>query len=88
MELLWSILVGIVSFIVGIFGFCQIVGVIRTRHYRMRGTVILTLTIWTVILGFATFAVHVWLYDYRIAFYIAMGVSLLLSWNTGKNGPE
>ena len=88
MEWFENIIVGIVSFIVGVFGFSQIIGVIRTRHYRVMGTIIFTIVLWTTILGFSFFAVHEWFYDYRIAFYIAMGISLLMSWNTGKNGPE
>lgn len=88
MEWFENIIVGIVSFIVGVFGFCQIIGVIRTRHYRVMGTIIFTIVLWTAILGFSFIAVHEWFYDYRIAFYIAMGISLLMSWNTGKNGPE
>lgn len=88
MDWLWNILVGIGSFIIGVFGFCQIIGVIRTRHYRRFGAIMFTLTLWIVILGFTAFAIHMWLYDFRIVYYIATGASLLLSWNTGKNGPE
>lgn len=88
MKFLWFSIIGIVSFIIGVFGLCQIIGVLRTRRYRATGTIIFTLTLWIAILGFAAFAVHKWFYAYRIVFYIAMVISLIMSWNSGKNGPE
>lgn len=88
MDYLWTILIGIVSFVVGVFGFCQIVGVIRTRHIRATGTFISVLILWPLIIVLLGVAVHVWFYKYRFVFYVVMVISLLLSWNTGKDGPE
>lgn len=82
------ILVGIGSFAVGIFAFCQIIGVIGTRHYRLKRMIVFTIIIWTVILAFTVLIIYAWFYNYRIAFYIAMIISLFLSRNAGKIDPE
>ncbi len=82
------VLVGICSFAVGSFSFCQIIGVIRTRRYRLKRMIILTIIIWTAVLIFTAFAIHAWFFNYRIAFYTAMIISLFLSRKSGKISSE
>lgn len=70
------------SFLLGTFGFSQIVGTIKYfRNFRL-GTAMFTVIFWCAILGFAAFAVTSWLKNYFGALYIGYGISFLLSLGT------
>ncbi len=86
--MLYFCVIGFVSWIIGVLGLCQIVGTFRTLQYRKVGTSIITVSFWIIVLTTVATIVHVWFNEYKVAFYIAMAISLLLSWNTGKNVPE
>lgn len=88
MFYVWSFVIGLCSFAVGVFGFCNLIGSIRIRHYRTTALTITTVLVWSVILAIGAVVVHTLLADYTLAYYIATGIALIMSWNTGKNGPE
>lgn len=88
MDFLWLVLVFVVTFFVNIFGFCQVVGSLRTIKIRGVGMTAFTLIIWIPLLLLLCLAVHTWFADYKTAHYISAGISFLLSLNTGKNGVE
>lgn len=69
------------AFVVGTFGFCQIVGTIKYFKYRSPGLLAVTLLIWLAILGFGAFAVLTWLNNYKAALFIGYAISFLLSFN-------
>ncbi len=85
---LWSFLVFVGSWVVGVFGFCQIIGSVRIAKFRRTLLTVITVTIWSVLLLFLIFAVHLWLFNYRIACYLGLAIAFVMSFNTGKNGPE
>lgn len=88
MFYVWSFVVGFCSFAVGVFGFCQIIGSIRIRHFRPVRLTVITILIWSAILIAGAIIVHIVLSDYIIAYYIGTGISFICSLGTGKNGPE
>lgn len=77
---------GILSFIVGVIGFSQIIGSIRT--IRIRGIAISSCTIglWVVILGVFLAIVFFFIPSYKTSFLIGMALSILMSLGSGKNG--
>lgn len=99
MELLWGFLVFAGTFVVSVFGFCQIIGSIRVafkqkemkdfiEYYNGRlispASTAFTIIFWLTILVLACLAVHSWLNDYRIPYYIATGLTFLLSLKSGS----
>ncbi len=70
------------SFLLGIFGFCQIVGTIKYINNFKLSSAIFTVILWQVILALGAFAVIYWLDEYIIALCIGYGVSFLLSFTT------
>ena len=88
MFYVWSLIVGFCAFGIGTFGFCQIIGCIRIRNYRPASLTAVTIIIWFVILLAGAVIAHTLLSDYTVSYYIGTGISLIASWNTGKNGPE
>ncbi len=82
MNFLIFVAVLVVSFLIGAFGFPQIVGTLK--YFRSFRTVqaLYTIILWLAILGFYFFAVIKWLFVYKIALYIGFAVSFLMSLNT------
>lgn len=79
------VIIGIVmflSFLLGTFGFSQIVGTLKYfRNFKL-SSALFTIILWGLILGFAAFAVINWISDYKIALFIGYTVSFLLSLGT------
>lgn len=88
MDWLWMILIFVVSFVIGVFAFCNIIGVIRTRYVRAKATVIINIIFWCIILGITCFVAHFWFFKFIVDYYAGTIVSLFMSRNSGKNGPE
>ena len=79
------VIIGIImflSFILGTFGFSQIIGTIKYFHNFRLSSALYTIILWSAILGFGAFDVITWLSKYAIALYIGYGVSFLLSLGT------
>ena len=74
--------VWLVSFFVGSWGFPQIVGTIKYFGNFKTASALLTIVLWTAILGFGAFAVIKWLNPYKVAFFIGYGISFLSSLGT------
>ena len=68
------------SYVVGVIGFCQIIGSIQTRQRAF----LLTIVIWVAILVGGYFIVRRFLPDQMIALYVGYGISLLKSLTAGK----
>ena len=84
MVYVWMFLVFIGSFVIGVWGFCQIVGSIQQAAVRGPVLTTITISIWSIILVATAIAVHCWLYDYRIAYYIGTAIGLLGTLRAGK----
>lgn len=70
------------AFILGTFGFVQIVGTLKYLKNFKLGSAMFTIIFWLIILGFGAFAVLKWLNSYAVALYIGYGISFLLSLGT------
>lgn len=82
MKIFLFAVVFFLSWIVGIFGFCQIVGTLKFLKKFSLGSALITIVLWVVILGFGAFAVIKWLNDQAIAMYIGYGIALIQSFKT------
>lgn len=76
---LWFVVLSL-SFVVGVFGFCQIIGSIQTRQRAF----LLTILIWGAILVGGYFLVRRFLPDQMIALYVGYGISLFKALTSGK----
>ncbi len=65
------ILIGYLSWILGIFGFCQIVGSIRQRSN------LFTILFWTAIIVIISFFVFTYLHKYIWGYVIGISISLI-----------
>jgi hypothetical protein len=74
MQVFLFILVAVVAFVVGIFGFAQIIGSLRTRQKRF----MLPILLWLVILVGEFFLARLIVLDYMKAFYIGTGISFII----------
>jgi len=84
MFYVWSLLVLGISYAVGTFGFCQIIGSFQQARVRGPGMTAFTVILWAAILIAVCFVVHRWFLAYRIAYYIGTALSLLMSLRAGK----
>ncbi len=73
-----------VSWLVGVFGFSQIIGSLQNLKVRHPGMSAFTIIIWVVILAAVCFVVHRFFVGYRILYYIGTGISFLLVLSAGK----
>lgn len=88
MNVFIFIVVGFLSFIIGVFGFAQITGSIRCAKIRGPVMAAITLLIWGAVLLGVFFVVRHFFEDYSLALYIAYIISFILTLGTGKNGIE
>ena len=79
MQIVIVALVLFLSFLVGTFGFCQIVGTIKYFRNFSIGSALFTIVLWGAILGFGAYAVIAWLNDYAVGLYIGYGIAFLSS---------
>lgn len=68
------IVVGFVSWFIGLFAFAQIVGSLRTRQKKF----IITIMLWLVVLAVEFLLVKIIVPDYIKVFYIGSGISFLV----------
>ena len=71
-----------VSFIIGVFGFAQIVGCFQNIKTNKLG--FLTIILWIAILIGSFFLMKRLVPDYSLAYYIAMAISLISILRQGK----
>lgn len=74
MRVVLFLVVAVVSFFIGIFGFAQIIGSLRTRQKRF----IFPIILWIAILVGEFFLARLIVLDYINAFYIGTGISFLI----------
>ena len=99
-DILWAIIVFIGTFVISLFGFSQIVGSVKVsiKQKKLRDFIecfngslvplkstVFTLIIWLLILGFVCLAIHMWINEYRLSYYIATGIGFLFSLKSGSN---
>lgn len=80
MRYLIFILILMAAFLVGAFGFPQIVGTIKYR-LNMKSS-LFTIIFWIIILGFGIFSIFHWLEDYKAAALIGYAIAFILSLGT------
>ena len=81
MNILIMVLVGAGAYILGVFGFAQIIGSLQNIHARGIG---LTIILWSAILVGGWFLMHTFAPSHSVIYYIATGVSLIQILGTGK----
>lgn len=74
----------VVAWLVGVFGFSQIVGSLQNIRSRSTGATAFTILFWGAILAVVCFVAHRFFLDYRIVYYIGTGLSLLQVLSVGK----
>ena len=74
MQVFLFIVVAVVSFVVGIFGFAQIIGSLRTRQKNF----LLPIIIWLAILVGEFFLARLIVLNYMNAFYIGTGIAFVI----------
>lgn len=100
MKYILMFVIGLLSFVIGVFGFYQIIGSIRIAIFQRKerdtieelggrvrpiSLVLFTVLLWIIISAFAIFAVHMWLPNYKVSTYIGFGIAFLLSLRAGKS---
>lgn len=73
-----------VAFVIGVFGFCQIIGSFQNYHIRGVGMTAFTVILWAFILIAGFIAAKSFFADQMIAYYIGTGASFLMSLKAGK----
>ena len=74
MQVFLFIVVAVVAFVVGIFGFAQIIGSLRTRQKNF----LLPIIIWLAILVGEFFIARLIVINYINAFYIGTGIAFVI----------
>ena len=74
MQVFLFIVVAIVAFVVGIFGFAQIIGSLRTKQKNF----LLPIIIWLAILVGEFFLARLIVINYMNAFYIGTGIAFVI----------
>ncbi|HHX23737.1 MAG TPA: hypothetical protein GX723_06970 [Thermoanaerobacterales bacterium] len=74
MQVFLFIVVAVVAFVVGIFGFAQIIGSLRTRQKNF----LLPIIIWLAILVGEFFLARLIVINYMNAFYIGTGIAFVI----------
>ena len=74
MQVFLFIVVAVVAFVVGIFGFAQIIGSLRTRQKNF----LLPIIIWLAILLGEFFIARLIVINYINAFYIGTGIAFVI----------
>lgn len=82
MDIIINFVIFALSFFVGIFGFCQIVGTIKYFSSFRIASALFTVTFWGIILTLGFMAVDTYLNEYKIATIIGYVFSFLLSLGT------
>lgn len=74
MQVFLFIVVAVVAFVVGIFGFAQIIGSLRTKQKNF----LLPIIIWLAILVGEFFLARLIVVNYMNAFYIGTGIAFVI----------
>lgn len=85
MKFVLFFVVLLLSFAIGTFGFCQIVGTIKYFKFFKPSSAIFTMVLWLAILGFAFFSVVKWFNEQLVALYIGYAISFIISLGTKRN---
>ena len=84
MHIFLFIVVLAVSYAIGVFGFCQIIGSLQNIRVRSVGMTAFTIIFWLAILVGAFFFAYRFLSEQIVAYYIGIGLSFLSSLGAGK----
>lgn len=78
------IVIMVVTWFVGVFGWAQIIGSLQNIKQRGLGMTLVTVTIWCAIMGAIAWASLYFFGSQKIALYIGYGVSFLMILFSGK----
>lgn len=84
MRIFLFVIVLAVSYCVGVFGFCQIIGSLQNIRNRGGGLTALTIAIWAAVLVGEFFLAKRFFANQIIAFYVGTGFSFISSLGAGK----
>ena len=80
MDFIWSVALFMIGFMVGIFGFYNIIGSFRTSQFRFA---IVAALFWLIILGSVSWGAYAWAEDYLLAYGIGLAIAFLSSLRAG-----
>lgn len=80
MDFLWNVALFMIGFMVGIFGFYNIIGSFRTSQFRFA---IISALFWMVVLGGVSWGAYAWAEDYLLAYGIGLAIAFLSSLRAG-----
>lgn len=84
MNFILFLLVAFFSFVIGTLGFAQIIGSLQNIKLRGIGMTLFTIILWGIILVGEWMLLMNFLPDYKIPYYAATVISLLLVLGSGK----
>lgn len=84
MSFIMLCLVGFASYVIGVFGFSQIIGSLQSVRRRGAFFTIYTITLWVIILVLVYICVRNFFYRQRFGYYIAMVISFIQVNGAGK----
>lgn len=79
-----SIIVGFVAFLIGVWGWAQIIGSFQNVSVRGIGMTLFTVILWSLIIIGSWFLMKKIAPDYDVAYYIGLGISLVIILFQGK----
>lgn len=82
--MLGNIIVFVISYLIGVFGFSQIIGSLQNIKERGMKMTIITSTIWIIIIGVAFFVIYSKFNSNLISSVIAFGISFFQVLGSGK----
>ena len=84
MNILILVLVGAGAYILGVFGFAQIIGSLQNVRARGIWMTLFTIILWSAVLVVGWFLMHTFAPSHSVIYYIATGVSLIQILGAGK----
>lgn len=84
MDVFLVIVTIVLSFLVSLFGFSQIIGSAQHASVRPIGATIFTIVLWLVILLVVAILVHLYFSKFAVSYYIGTGAGLLATLFSGR----
>lgn len=88
MTFIWFVVMSIVAYTVGVFGFTQIFGSIQHARVRGIGFALFTILLWAAILIGVALLAHKHFQEQLVAYYLGTATSFLMSLKAAKFGIE
>ncbi|MBE5037313.1 hypothetical protein INF35_05925 [Subdoligranulum sp. DSM 109015] len=84
MDIVVFFVVGFLAYLLGVFGFAQIIGSLQNVKRRGIGMTLYTICVWVIILGIGWFIRYSVVPDQSFAYYLGTGISFVQILFSGK----